>query len=220
KAPVKKENYRASFHAMLDNYWKDGLRLQPLDATMFGDNSLNDQFKNTCTQEYRNEVKNFLIRYMDSAKMFHPEEMSEEDELSYKILTYDLDIGLEKTKYDSWKIPFTQMGDPGNTPSGNVVLAMGQFGSGEFVQPFKTVKDYSDWLKRVHGYTIWCDSAINNFRQGIATNYVLPKTLVVKMIDICNGLISDDETKNIFYGPIKNLPANFSTAEKDSITAA
>jgi uncharacterized protein (DUF885 family) len=220
KAPAKKENNASGFHAMLDNYWKDRLQLQPLDAMMFGDSSLNDQFKNTCTQEYRNEVKNFLIRYKDSAKMFHPEEMNEEDGLSYRILTYDLNIELEKTKFDDWKIPFTQMGDPGNTPSGNVVLAMGQFGSGEFVQPFKTIKDYSNWLTRVHGYTTWCDSAINNFRQGIATNYVLPKTLVVKMIDICNGLISDDETKSIFFGPIKNLPANFSAAEKDSITNA
>ena len=107
-----------------------------------------------------------------------------------------------------------------NTLSGNIVLAMGQYGSGESSQPFKTVKDYDNWLQRVHGYTIWCDSAIQNFRQGMATNYVLPKTLVVKMIDICNGLISADETKSIFYGPVKNLPATFSAADKDRITAA
>jgi uncharacterized protein (DUF885 family) len=145
--------------------------------------------------------------------------MSEEDALSYKVLKYDADMQLEKAKYNAWKIPFTQMGDATNTLSGNIVLAMGQYGSGESSQPFKTVKDYSDWLQRVHGYTIWCDSAIENFRQGMATNYVLPKTLVIKMIDICNGLVNADETKSIFYGPIKNLPATFSAAEKDSITA-
>jgi uncharacterized protein (DUF885 family) len=112
------------------------------------------------------------------------------------------------------------MGDPGNTLSYNIVLAMGQYGSGESAQPFKTVNDYHNWLKRIHAYTIWCDSAIQNFRQGIATNYVLPKVLVVKMIDICNGLVSSDETKSIFYGPIKNLPSTFSTAERDSLAAA
>jgi uncharacterized protein (DUF885 family) len=217
---AKKNNNPAHFHAMLDSYWSGLLKLQPLDATQFGDNSLNDQFRNTCTQAYRDEVKQFYLGYLDSLKSYDPESMSEEDALSYKVLKYDAGMQVEKAKYDTWKIPFTQMGDATNTVSGNIVLAMGQYGSGESSQPFKTVKDYSDWLKRVHGYTVWCDSAIQNFRQGMATNYVLPKTLVVKMVDICNGLLSADETKSIFYGPIKNLPASFSAAEKDSITSA
>ncbi|HKH63774.1 MAG TPA: DUF885 domain-containing protein [Flavitalea sp.] len=196
------------------------MKLQPLDATQFGDNSMNDQFKNTCTQAYREEVRKFYLGYLDSLKNFNPDEMGEEDALSYKVLKFDADIQLEKGKYDTWKIPFTQMGDATNTLSGNIVLAMGQYGSGESSQPFKTVKDYDNWLQRVHGYTIWCDSAIQNFRQGMATNYVLPKTLVVKMIDICNGLISTEGTKSIFYGPVKNLPAAFTDSEKARITMA
>ncbi len=218
--PAKKEHDPARFHTMLDNYWKGLMSLQPLDAMQFGDNSSNDQFINTCTQAYREEVKNFYLGYQDSLKNFTPDDMSEEDALSYKVLKFDVDMQLEKAKYDTWKIPFTQMGDATNTLSGNIVLAMGQYGSGESSQPFKTVKDYSNWLQRVQGYTIWCDSAIQNLRQGMATNYVLPKTLVVKMIDICNGLVSTDETKSIFYGPIKNLPATFSDKDKASITIA
>ena len=218
--PVKKENDTVRFHAMLDSYWHGLLKLQPLDATQFGDNSMNDQFVNNCTQAYRNDVKNFYLGYQDSLKNFNPDHMSEEDVMSYKILKFDADMQLEKLKYDSWKIPFTQMGDATNTVSANIVLAMGQYGSGESSQPFKTVKDYDNWLLRVHGYTAWCDSAIQNFRQGMTTNYVLPKTLVVKMIDICNGLISKEDTASIFYGPIKKLPTSFTDAEKSRITKA
>ncbi|MEO6330538.1 MAG: DUF885 domain-containing protein [Ginsengibacter sp.] len=218
--PVKKENNIAHFQEMLDSYWNGLMKLQPLDATQFGDNNFNDQFKNTCTQAYRDEVKNFYLGYLDSLKNFNPDNMSEEDALSYQVLKYDVAMQLEKAKYDTWKIPFTQMGDATNTLSGNIVLAMGQYGSGESSQPFKTVEDYNNWLQRIHGYSIWCDSAIENFRQGIATNYVLPKALVVKMIDICNGLVSVDETKSIFYGPVKSLPAVFTVEEKNSITAA
>src|SRR5215212_12274687 len=79
---VKKENDIAHFHAMLDSYWNGLMRLQPLDATQFGDNSLNDQFKNTCTQAYRDEVKKFYLGYLDSLKNFGPDDMSEEDALS------------------------------------------------------------------------------------------------------------------------------------------
>lgn len=218
--PQKKEYNAVKFHSMLDNYWKGLLKFQPLDAMHFGDTSMNDHFRNTCTQAYRNEVNKFYTGYQDSLKNYSPDNMNEDDALSYKVLQFDVNIAIEKSKYDTWKIPFTQFGDPTNKLSGNMVLAMGQYGSGESVQSFKTVKDYSNWLQRVHGYTIWCDSAIENFRQGMATNYVLPKVLVTKMIDICNGLVSDDVTKNIFYGPINHLPADFSTTDKESITAA
>ncbi len=205
---------------MLESYWEGLLDLQPLDAMHFGDSSRNDQFRNTCTQAYRDEVKVFYRGYLDSLKHYDPNDMTEEDAISYQILKYDVDLALEGERFDTWKIPFTQMGDPTNKLSGNIVLAMGQYGSGESAQPFKTVKDYYNWLKRVKGYTEWVDSAIGNFKQGMATGYVLPKTLVVKMVDICNGLVSNDVTKSIFYGPIKNLPSNFSTADKDSIRNA
>ena len=209
----------ARFQAMLQHYWKDLLVLKPLDATVFGDNSMNDRFPNSGTQSYRDELKKFYQRYADSLKGYDAGAMNEQDALSYKILSFDISTELERARYDTWKIPFTQMGDAGNTLSANLVLAMGQFGSGESGQPFKTVTDYDNWLKRVHAYTVWCDTAINNFKQGMATNYVLPISLVVKMINICNGLINADETKSIFYGPVKKFPATFSVAEKIRLTS-
>ena len=216
--PLKKEYNEADFQAMLQHYWQDLMIMKPLDATVFGDNTKNDQFPNTCTQAYREEIKKFYHRYEDSLENYNPDLMNEQNALSYKVLAYDISNELERAKFDYWKIPFTQMGDAGNTLSANIVLAMGQFGSGASGQPFKTVVDYDNWLKRVHAYTVWCDSAINNFRQGMATGYVLPKTLVVKMIDICNGLVNADDTKSIFYGPINSLPATFTSAEKERLT--
>ena len=206
------------FHQMLEHYWKDDCQLHPLDANMFGDFSFNDQFQNTCTKAYRDSLLHFYHRYRDSLKKYPVKEMNEQELLSYQMLEYNLENDLEKMKYDTWKIPFTQMGDPGNTISSNIPLAMGQLGEGSSAQPFKTVKDYADWEKRVQGYTVWIDSAIENFRQGIATNYVLPQSLVLKMINICNGMINEDITKSLFYGPINHFPATFSTADKERIT--
>ena len=44
-----------------------------------------------------------------------------------------------------------------------------QLGSGRGMQPFKTVKDYDAFLKRVDGFVAWTDQAIVNMRLGIAT---------------------------------------------------
>jgi len=210
----------AGFHALLANYWEGIYHLKPMDATVFGDYRFNGQFVNTCTQEYRRSLTGFYQQYLDSLAAFDSTGIGEQDRLSYQILQYDCRMELEKATFDSWKIPFTQFGDAGNTLSGNMVLAMGQYGSGASAQPFKTVQDYDDWLERIHGYTQWCDSAIGNFRQGMATKYVLPKTLVIKMIDICKGLVSADETKSIFYGPINTMPSSFAPADKERLTVA
>jgi len=45
---------------------------------------------------------------------------------------------------------------------------MGQFAGGTSAQPFKTEKDYNDFLKRLDKYTIWIDSAIVCMKKGIA----------------------------------------------------
>ncbi len=42
-------------------------------------------------------------------------------------------------------------------------------------QPFKTEKDYSDWLKRMDKFPEWMDAAADNFRDGINNKVVLPK---------------------------------------------
>jgi len=201
--PKDKWYDEAAFHSLLANYWEGMYHLKPMDATVFGDYRFNGQFVNTCTQQYRQQLKDFYKHYQDSLKAFNPAVMGEEDALSYKVLQYDCNMETERSRFDSWKIPFTQFGDAGNTLSANMPLAMGQYGSGASAQPFKTVKDYDDWLLRIHAYTQWCDSAIGNFRQGIASGYVLPKALVVKMIDICNGLT---KPKAFFTVPSKTCP--------------
>jgi uncharacterized protein (DUF885 family) len=39
-------------------------------------------------------------------------------------------------------------------------LTMGQYAGGTSAQPFKTEKDYTNFLKRMDTYSIWLDSAM------------------------------------------------------------
>ena len=40
-------------------------------------------------------------------------------------------------------------------------------GTGNSIQPFKTVEDYENWIKRASGYSGWVDQAILNMREGM-----------------------------------------------------
>jgi len=93
-------------------------------------------------------------------------------------------------------------------------------GSGKGSQPFKTAKDYDNWLKRLDQFPAWMATAEQNFRTGIKNKMVLPKKLVVKMIPQMNAaeIITTEFDKNIFYGPVKEFPKDFTADQKQKYT--
>ncbi|CAF3955112.1 unnamed protein product, partial [Rotaria sp. Silwood1] len=99
-------------------------------------------------------------------------------------------------------------------------LDMGQLGSGDGNQPFKTFEDYTHWIQRAAAFSVWADSAIVYFRKGMNENYVLPKALVVKIIPQCKDVIVDDVTKSLFWGPMNKIPASFNSNDKTQLTIA
>jgi uncharacterized protein (DUF885 family) len=113
---------------------------------------------------------------------------------------------------DNRYIPFDQFN--------GVPIAFGQMGSGSGNQPFKTVKDYDNWLQRATAFSAWADSAIVYFRKGMAINYVLPKAVVIKMIPQMKDMITTDATKSLFYSPVQLMPATFPGADKKRLTVA
>ncbi|MGF7040264.1 DUF885 domain-containing protein [Mucilaginibacter lappiensis] len=197
---------------VFDNYFEESLKLYPLNATYIGDNRYNDQLPNDGSAEFLAKAKTFYTNYLDQVKHFNREDLSEADQLSYDIFIYETQLAIDGFKNHFEYMPFNQFYA--------LPLTMGQLGSGSGAQPFKTVKDYNDWLKRVSAFSIWADTVISNFNKGIKTGVVLPKALVVKAIPELEDLVVADPTKSLFYGPITNLPKDFSDADKKQLTEA
>ena len=142
----------------------------------------------------------------------HLGKLNNKDKLSYDDFKREMQVNLEAFKFHENYIPFQQFwGMP---------LTMGQLGSGTGIQPFKTVKDYDDWLSRAARFADWADSSIVYFKKGIAANYLLPKALVVKMIPEMEAMLVRNDTASLFYGPVKTFPAGFSDADKKRLTTA
>ncbi|AII53094.1 DUF885 domain-containing protein [Hymenobacter sp. APR13] len=197
---------------LFDVYWEEQAKLFPLEATTQGDNRYNDQLPNDGTEAFRQNLAATYQKYLDALQKFDRETLSANDKVSYDIFKYDLENKLEGLKLNTWMMPFQQFW--------GLPITMGQYGSGEGVQPFKTAKDYDNWLGRVRGFSVWADTAISNFRAGMQTGVVLPRALVKKMIPQMRDLVVTDPTKSLFYGPINKLPADLPAADKDRLTAA
>jgi uncharacterized protein (DUF885 family) len=194
----------APLHALFAAYWDENARLFPLEATAEGDNRYNDQLPNDQTRAFRQQQRQFYQQYLTRVQQVDRRQLSAEDQVSYDVFRYQLEMALEGLQQPFWMMPFGQ--------TGGLPQLLAQYGSGTGAQPFKTTKDYDNWLGRVHGFTAWTDSAIANFRAGMRTGVVLPKVLVVKMIPQLEAMVVADAGKSMFYGPIAKLPDAVPTA--------
>jgi uncharacterized protein (DUF885 family) len=200
------------FKTMLDSYYEDGLILNPLAATYAGDNRFNDKMPNYLSPEYKENVKGYFTNYKNLLSTFKEEDLNESEKLSKAVLEWDIDISLAGLTFKKDLMPIDQMW--------SLHLSFGQLASGSGAQPFKTVEDYNNWLQRVDGYLDWLSSAENNMQSGITSGYVLPKSLIKKVIPQMAAMAESNVEKHLFYQPISNLPEGFSEEDKAQLTAA
>ena len=57
-------------------------------------------------------------------------------------------------------------------------------------------------------------------REGVKAGVVQPRVLMEKVLPQLKANITDDVEKSIFWGPITNMPKEFSAADRDRLTAA
>ena len=201
-----------ALHQFFDDYYEESLKLFPINATYEGDTRYNDLLPNDGSISFLKEKHNFYTKYQQALKKFDYQKLNEQDKVSYDILMDITQRELGVEQFHPEYMPVTQVF--------SLPLTMAQLGAGTGAQPFKTVKDYDNWLKRTAQFAAWTDTAIANFRKGVKAGYILPKAIVVKLIPQMESLAQKDSSKSIFYGPIRNLPKDFSAAEKARLATA
>jgi uncharacterized protein (DUF885 family) len=209
---VTTEGSERSFNKMLDNYYEDYLKFNPLEATQISDTRYNDQLPNDISEGFRNEMRAFYKRYQDSLQSFNRSQLTPQEQTSYDILLHETKIHQELLDFRDNLMPVQQFW--------GMTLTMPQLGSGQSFQPFKTVKDYDDFLKRIDAFTFWVDTAIVNMRKGLASGYTYPKVLMEKVLPQAKDMMVTDVTKSIFYSPITNMPDSIEAKEKARLNDA
>lgn len=209
------------FNQLLKDYNEGKLQLNPVSATFAGDNRFNDQFPNTLSDKYQAKSNEFFKNYKEKLNNFKDADLNESQQMSKAVLDWDCDMALAQARYkNDLLMPINQMW--------TINLTMGQLASGSSAQPFKTVEDYDNWLSRLDKYNTWLQSAKERMQQGMNEGYVLPKSLIKKVIPQFESLTIvktspegiTDFSEHLFYSPINTLPADFSDADKTRLTEA
>ncbi len=209
---IQKNNSQPDLNRLLDSYFKEATALSSNGAIFRGDFRFNHIWVNTLSEEFLEKEHLFNEKYLRLIKAIDKSKLSAEDQISYDIFVWDRELDQAAEKFPWELLPLNQFG---STPA-----FFAQIGSGQSAQPFKTVKDYDDFLQRIEGFLEWMESAEERMKQGIAKGIVQPRVLMTKVVKQLQAMVSDDVEESIFWGPIRNIPETFSDNEKQRITLA
>ena len=206
------EKNQISFDQLLENYFQASLELYRINATFIGDERYNDTLPNFLSPEFKVKQKKFYNYYIDRLIHFKDQSLTSNQLMSKKILLRELELELKGMTFKKDLMPIDQMW--------TFHLTMGQLASGKGAQPFVTPQDYRNWLVRLEGYLKWMSSAEEKMKEGIEKGYVLPKSLIKKVIPQLAAMTGKELGSHLFYTPINNLPDGFTQEEKTELTVA
>ena len=139
KSDIALPKSEANIDSIASKYYEGYLKMYPLEATMQGDNRYNDVLPDNMSQDFISKEINFYNETQKKLQSLDYESLSDEDKIVYDVLDYTLKDKIERYAYHPELIPFSQFeGLPLDFPL---------LGSAEGNQPFKTTKDYDNFLK-------------------------------------------------------------------------
>jgi len=211
-APSAAKDPGAQLDQLVDAYFEELLKLNPLLATFIGDPRYNDQLPNSLGPEHRALMRETNARYLVAAKAIDATQLPASKLITHEIFVRELERSEQGERFPDQLLPINQ--------AGGLLTTMAALGAGDNAQPFVTPQDYDNWLKRIDGFVVWIDQAIANMREGVASSVVQPKVVMQKVVPQLDALITTDPATNVFFGPINRLPDTFSATDRDRLTAA
>jgi uncharacterized protein (DUF885 family) len=195
----------AALSALFHQMWEDQLKHSPEFASSLGDRRYNDQLSDLSPRAVNDQLardRDYLARLVqiDTAGL------SDQEKLSAQLMQRELIEEEEGAKFKEWEMPVNQFhGIHTDLPS-------------EVVDwPFETVKDYDDYIARLHKMPTQIRQATENLMAGIDDNRVQPAYLLEKVLTQTEDLANQAPDKSAFALPLKKMPASFPAAEKKRI---
>ena len=192
----------AAQNALFDEQYESDLRNSPESATAYGDYRYNDKLaeRSLAAIAGRNKTnEEFLARL----KAIPTDGFSDQDLLSHDLLVRVLEQRIADFKLKEYEMPVNQQNGI-HTSLADLPLSV----------PFDTLKQYEDYISRLHQIPRVLDQTTEVLRAGMKDKLMPVKFLMEKLPGQCEGIIKEDP----FLRPTKKFPATFSEDDKKRLT--
>ncbi len=202
----------AELDRLYEEYFEAYLELDPVLATSIGDPRYNDRYEISISPQWRARAEQLERDYLARLSKIDASSLQGGDRLSYEIFKAARELELEGYRYPDHLLPLNQFY---STPN-----FFAQLGSGQSIQPFATVKDYEDFLRRAARFGAWTEQAIINMRKGMDEGYVQPAVLMERVLPQLQAQIVESPEDSVYWGPVAGMPESFSAGDRQRLTAA
>jgi len=199
------EERRKALNAVFQDYWEDRLEHDPEFASSIGDQRYNDKISDYSVKAVNAELEreqNFLLRLA----AIDPAGFTTQETTSRELLLRRLADDQEAADFKEWEMPVNQMDGIYDTYPQLVAQLS-----------FKTVKDYDDWIARLHAIPEAFEQVIANMAIGIEDGRVPPQYLLEKVLEQVQALAGQKAEESPLALPLKKFPAGIPAAEQERI---
>lgn len=220
-----KEDRAVAVDSLFRAYYDFKLSINPIEATKAGENQYNDKVANYISDPYLQDVEESYSRFLNIIERYDSSMLTPSQWMSLRVMQWDCNIKREglRNKIVTIASPMYDLPSFELMPLAQITslhLYFSQLAGGKSVQPFNTVEDYNNWLKRIDNYLAFLDTCMVKMNEGIEKGIVMPKVLINKMIPQLDDFINAPNTEHVFYGPITYMPTSFSPEERLQISMA
>ncbi len=199
------EDRRAALNGIFQQYWDEYLERNPEFASAIGDTRYNDKISDYSVKE----VNGWLQREQDllmKLAQISPAGLTESETMSREMLMRSFADDIEGSEFKEWEMPVNQMDGIYSTYP-QLVAELS----------FKTVKDYDDWIARLHQIPTAFNQVTQNMELGIEDRRVPPKYLLEKAMEQVKTLAGQKPEDSPLALPLKKFPASIPAAEQERI---
>jgi len=196
------EARRDELNRLLADEWEYTLRTQPELATQVGDDRYNDRlsdFSDKAIADDLEHTRQALTRFEAIDVTGFPEQ----EKLNHSLMLRSLHETLDSAQFKDWEMPATQFGG----------IHLG-YASLPFDFPFRNVKDYEDYLSRLHQIPRVLEQAMGHMRDGLRDHRMPPKYLLEKVSTQAQQIADDPLDKSPFTDPLRKFPDSISEVDR------
>lgn len=199
---------RAHLRDALQAEWEYSLRTHPEFATYVGDTRYNDRLGDYSPEAIAKEVEHGK----QQLKLFEAIDTTgfpEDEALNQQLMVRSLREDIDGAKFKGWEMPVNQFGGE----------HLG-FASMPTQMPFNTVKDYENYIARLHQIPRALDQVTGNMKLGLHDELMPPKYLLEKVAVQAQNIADATDEKSPFTQPLTKFPAGISTADQQRLREA
>ena len=202
------EARRAALKALLAEEWETEMLNSPVYATMLGDLRYNDRLNKGSLAEIKRQAQERRA-YLTRFEAIDATGFPDQEQLDKTLMVRDLKDSLESDRLHEYEMPIDQQGGVHSW-----LAQMPQF------LPFKTTKEYEDYLSRLQQVPRAIDETIEVAEAGRAERLMPPRYLLEKVPAQAKAISTPAGEASLFAEPLKHFPAEMPAMDQARLRGA